>query len=115
MIGFGPSWFIHIDPQAPLPRFEPTSRVYQQPGMYWGPYATRGDAAEVIADLEDLFDLCRYHDILDKSPHGQACAYFEMGKCPAPCDGSVPAETYRSEHCACLFSRRLRHFPADAG
>lgn len=94
LIAFGPAWFIHIDPRSRLPRFEVTSAVYRQPGKYLGPYPTRTETAGTVADLEDLFDLCRYHDILDKTPNGQACAYYEMGKCPAPCDGSIPPGKY---------------------
>jgi len=47
--------------------------------------------------LENVFDLCRYHHILIRSPHGQACAYKEMGRCPAPCDGSVSLVAYRDQ------------------
>jgi excinuclease UvrABC nuclease subunit len=96
MVAFGPAWFIHVDPQVLLPRFEATNRVYLLPGKYWGPYATRHDAAEAVNRLEDLFDLCRYHEVLDQAPNGQACAYAEMGKCPAPCDGTTSAEHYRA-------------------
>lgn len=94
LVAFGPAWFIHIDPQSRLPRFAVTNAVYRHPGGYLGPYPTRTDTAATVADLEDLFDLCRYHDILDKTPNGQACAYSEMGKCPAPCDGSIPPDEY---------------------
>jgi excinuclease UvrABC nuclease subunit len=60
-----------------------------------GPFATRRDAEEWLHMLEDAFDLCRYHQILEQAPHGQACAYFDMGKCPAPCNGSISLEVYR--------------------
>jgi len=30
-----------------------------------------------------------------ESPGARACAYKEMGKCPAPCDGSISMEQYR--------------------
>jgi excinuclease UvrABC nuclease subunit len=49
----------------------------------------------LIELAEDAFDLCRYYQVLIESPHGRACAYKEMGKCPAPCDGSVSMESYR--------------------
>jgi hypothetical protein len=45
--------------------------------------------------MEDAFDLCRYYNILVQAPHGRACPYKEMGKCPAPCDGSISMEQYR--------------------
>jgi len=40
--------------------------------------------------LDDVFDLCREPPELGKAPHGRACPYKEMGRCPAPCDGSEP-------------------------
>jgi hypothetical protein len=50
----------------------------------------------MMGDLEDLFDLCRYHDVLVRAPHGERCAYYDMGKCPAPCDGTVSMAAYRA-------------------
>jgi hypothetical protein len=68
-----------------------------QPGRrYFGPVADKHAAARFVELIEDLFDLCRYHHILVQAPHGTACVYKEMGKCPAPCDGSESMETYRA-------------------
>lgn len=44
--------------------------------------------------IDDVFDLCRYPAELAKAPHGRACAYFEMGRCPAPCQGSEPLDVF---------------------
>jgi hypothetical protein len=49
----------------------------------------------LIEDVVDWFDLCRYYNILVESPNATACAYKEMGKCPAPCDGSISMDSYR--------------------
>jgi excinuclease UvrABC nuclease subunit len=49
----------------------------------------------LIELVEDSFDLCRYYNILVQAPRGRACAYKEMGKCPAPCDGSITMPQYR--------------------
>ena len=51
-------------------------------------------AARLIQLVEDSFDLCRYYNILVESPNTKACAYKEMGKCPAPCDGTIPMSQY---------------------
>ena len=32
--------------------------------------------------------------MLRQAPQGQACAYKEMGRCPAPCDGTVRMAHY---------------------
>ncbi len=96
LLGFGPAWFVHVDPEAERPQFVAGKFVRSAPDeVDLGPFATQGDAGRFIEILQDTFDLCRYHHILEQSPYGQACAYFEMGKCPAPCDGSIPLTRYR--------------------
>lgn len=61
-----------------------------------GPTRTLDGARELGALLDERFDLCRYPLELAKSPDGTACAYKDMGKCPAPCDGSEPLDTYNA-------------------
>ena len=94
-VAFGPSWFVRIDPNAAIPRFEVTKTLQFGQGVEIGPIATQADANKLVQLLEDAFDLCRYYHILEQAPNGQACAYFEMGRCPAPCDGTVPMSQYR--------------------
>ena len=95
MVGFRPAWFIHVDPEAQFPRYTKTTDLSRPNGTYVGPLETRNDAQSLIEQVEDWFDLCRYYHILLESPRGKACAYKEMGKCPAPCDGSIGIEHYR--------------------
>ena len=95
MVGFRPAWFIHVDPDANSPRYVKTIDLSPRSGTLLGPVEDKHSAARLIEQVEDLFDLCRYYNILIESPHGKACAYKEMGKCPAPCDGSISIEQYR--------------------
>jgi len=94
-VAFGPAWFVHVDPSAAVPRFMAGKLLRSPPGVDLGPFATQADATRFIQSLEDAFDLCRYYSILEQTPHGQTCAYFEMGRCPAPCNGSIPMSQYR--------------------
>lgn len=94
-VAFGPAWFVHVDPAASIPRFTVSKLVASGPGTTLGPVATQADANKFVQILEDAFDLCRYIHILEQAPHGQPCAYYEMGRCPAPCGGLVPMERYR--------------------
>lgn len=117
------AWFVHVDPRAEFPRFSKThlgqiaaggkglglvaprsastslNADDQAPpdsdGLLLGPISDKDSAGRFIEALVDGFDLCRFHHILVKSPHGAACAYKELDRCPAPCDGSEPMETYR--------------------
>ncbi|HET6250356.1 MAG TPA: hypothetical protein VFE47_21900 [Tepidisphaeraceae bacterium] len=95
MVGFRPAWFVHVDPDAKFPRYVKTIDLSPRAGMLIGPLEDKHAAARLVEFVEDAFDLCRYYNVLTQSPHGSACAYKEMGKCPAPCDGSVSLDQYR--------------------
>lgn len=108
LLGFGPAEFIRIDPSAATPRFTVTRELRGDGARYLGPLPTRKAADTWIDMLADLFDLCRYYDILEKAPHGEACAYFDMGKCPAPCDGTIGLNVYR-DMIAAAWDYSIRH------
>jgi excinuclease UvrABC nuclease subunit len=95
MLGLEPAWFIHVNPQATFPRLIKTSDPRPRAGVLLGPIRDKHAAARLIELTEDVFDLCRYYSILVQAPRGSACAYKQMGKCPAPCDGSVSMDHYR--------------------
>jgi excinuclease UvrABC nuclease subunit len=95
MVGCRPAWFVHVNPDSPFPRYVKTTDL-AKPGVLLGPLEDKHAAAGLIEMVEDAFDLCRYYNILTVSPNAKACAYKEMGKCPAPCDGTVSMRQYRS-------------------
>lgn len=90
LIAFGPAQFLHVDWEQPVPQVHLTERIWREPGQYIGPWATQKAGQEALHGLRDLFDLCRYPEQVARAPHGTRCAYAEMGRCDAPCDGSVP-------------------------
>jgi excinuclease UvrABC nuclease subunit len=94
MVGFRPAWFVHVNPETPFPRYVKTIDL-AKPGLLLGPLEDKHAAASLIELVEDAFDLCRYYNVLVEAPVGRPCAYKEMGKCPAPCDGSVSMDQYR--------------------
>jgi excinuclease UvrABC nuclease subunit len=95
MVGFRPAWFLHVNPDANFPRYTKTTDLLIKTGQLIGPIEDKHAANRLIELTESCFDLCRYYNILVESPNGKACAYKEMGKCPAPCDGSIGIEQYR--------------------
>jgi len=101
-VAFGPAWLVHVDPEATIPRFVAGKKLRHPPGLDLGPFATQADANRFIQILHDAFDLCRHHRVLEQVPNGQPCAYFEMGKCPAPCNGSIPMSAYRAKVAAAV-------------
>ncbi|HVT89564.1 MAG TPA: UvrB/UvrC motif-containing protein [Tepidisphaeraceae bacterium] len=96
MTGFWPAWFLHINPDANFPRYTKTIDPNIKTGLLIGPVQDKHAAGRLIDDVIDWFDLCRYYNILLESPNTTACAYKQMGKCPAPCDGSISMEQYRN-------------------
>src|SRR5262245_10816158 len=95
MTGFQPAWFLHVNPDARFPRYTKTIDLNIKSGQLIGPIEDKHAANRLIEDVVDWFDLCRYYKILIESPNAAACAYKGMGKCPAPCDGSISMEHYR--------------------
>jgi excinuclease UvrABC nuclease subunit len=95
MVGFRPAWFVHVNPDTPFPRYTKTTELTIGTGQLLGPIEDKHASNRLIELIESCFDLCRYYNILVESPRGKACAYKEMGKCPAPCDGSISIEQYR--------------------
>lgn len=95
IVGFRAAWFVHVNPETAFPRYTRTTDLSGKTGVYLGPLEDKHSAARLTQLAEDAFDLCRYYHILLESPKGKACAYKEMGKCPAPCDGSIDLAAYR--------------------
>jgi excinuclease UvrABC nuclease subunit len=94
MVGFRPAWFVHVNPETHFPRWVKTIDLSKS-GQLIGPLEDKHAAARLIELAENAFDLCRYYNILVQAPTANACAYKEMGKCPAPCDGSISMYQYR--------------------
>lgn len=95
-------WFVGADPGAEFPRFSKVSTAMlahaessADPRGLVGPVRDKHAAGKLIEGLQDVFDLCRYHHILVQAPRAAACVYKELGKCPAPCDGSEAMGSYR--------------------
>lgn len=97
LISWRPAQYISLNPAEKFPHFRRTEDLSDSAQTYLGPISDRRSADKLIETLEDLFDLCRYHHILVQAPHGKACAYKEMGKCPAPCDGTISLDAYYTQ------------------
>jgi len=94
LVSFGPVWFLHVDWQRRIPDPRVSERIWCLDGEFIGPWPTHRSCQQSLEGLWDLFDLCRYPEQVRKTPHGTACAYADMGRCDAPCDGSAPLARY---------------------
>jgi|GEM_PF-1646757 len=93
-VSFGPAWFLRVDWTRPVPEIDAAERVWCEPGEFVGAWPTQKAVREALEQLVDLFDLCRYPQQVRRAPRGTRCAYADMGRCDAPCDGTVPLAAY---------------------
>jgi DNA polymerase-3 subunit epsilon len=93
-LGFRPAWFLWVDWQRAVPEIRVSERMWTQPGEFVGPWGSQRTASEALQGLWDLFDLCRYPEQIRRTPRGTRCAYFDMRRCDAPCDGTAPVRPY---------------------
>ena len=91
------AYFVAIDPDDRAPDFARDASPAMK-GQVFGPFADKAKADRWADDVRDAFDLCRYRNILAQAPLGRACAYKQMNKCPAPCDGSISMDAFRANN-----------------
>jgi hypothetical protein len=89
-----------IDPADPHPHFLRIDATAARNPSHdslatFGPFDEKSRADQWIESIEDAFDLCRYPRELRAAPAGRPCTYKQIGRCAAPCDGSVPMSWYR--------------------
>lgn len=100
MTTFGPAWFLHLHDgdgtvaPAGVPEIRVTEQIWRTAGRFVGPWPSAAAARQALEGLWDLFDLCRYPEQVRRAPRGQRCAYYDMGRCDAPCDGTAPLAAY---------------------
>jgi DNA polymerase-3 subunit epsilon len=102
--------FVRLDPASSAPHpvvLEAEQARGVEVATLLGP-VLRTKAASFAEGLVDAFDLCRYPSVLAQAPAGVPCAYKEMGRCPAPCDGSEPFDVFRRRVEQALAELRLR-------
>lgn len=80
--------------REPWPRLALVTRVLDDGADYLGPFSSRSAAETCVAALHESFPIRQCTDRFGKKPRRTPCVLAEMGRCLAPCDGRVDAETY---------------------
>lgn len=75
------------------PRLVLTRKRIEDGGVYFGPYTNAKAARRTIRFLEATFQIRPCNFNLDRQKV-KACVYYQMGRCPAPCEGKEPPEEY---------------------
>ncbi len=76
------------------PRLSLVRQVLDDDADYLGPFSSRTRAEKSLAALHETFPVRQCSDKLPLVPSRSACVLAEMGRCLAPCDGSVDLDTY---------------------
>lgn len=75
--------------------FRPDEKARKDGAVYYGPYMA-GDLFEVLKSIEEIFPLKRCKKVLPRDiGKERPCLNSHIGKCMAPCSGSVSKEEYR--------------------
>ncbi len=82
--------YICIDESQAYPRFEITRKVIKGKHItYYGPFPS---GAKVLLDtLYETYPLVQKKSCLQGK---KACLFYQIGKCPAPCEGKISKEEY---------------------
>ncbi|TYL46122.1 DEDD exonuclease domain-containing protein [Nocardioides sp. BGMRC 2183] len=76
------------------PRLSVVARPKDDQADYLGPFSSRATAESTLAALHEVFPIRQCKDRLPVQPARSACVLAELGRCLAPCDGSVDELTY---------------------
>ncbi len=85
--------WIKITDEA-FPRLSVVRTVREDGATYFGPFSRRQAAEDVVLAVYDGFPLRQCTPRLSAAGTGTACALAGMGRCCAPCDGSVTRDAY---------------------
>lgn len=78
----------------PLPRLSVVRQVKDDDATYFGPFRRRQQADDVMLALYDAFPIRQCTPRLSPKRPVAPCALAGMGRCCAPCDGSVDTTAY---------------------
>ena len=82
--------YIFIDEGELFPRFEITRKVVQGKKVrYYGPFPS--GARALLDTLYEVYPLVQKKGCQNRK---EACLFYQIGRCPAPCEGKVTPEDY---------------------
>lgn len=87
--------FIRLDTTHEYPRVSFSAFLHHDGAEYYGPMASRNEAAFVVEVIDRFFQMRECDD--QTFSRGQKCVYASMGRCTAPCVETADASLYSSE------------------
>jgi DNA polymerase III subunit epsilon len=78
----------------PFPRLSLVKQVRDDDAGYLGPFTSRKTAERAMAALHEAFPIRQCTARMSRHPQLSPCVLAEMGRCVAPCDGRISADSY---------------------
>jgi excinuclease ABC subunit C len=87
---------LRIDPTEAYPAFTIVRKIGEDPGLYFGPFASAHAVRETLQILNKTFKLrqCKKSGFRGRT---RPCLHCQMNGCLAPCCRDVPADVYRDQ------------------
>ncbi|MCL6549509.1 MAG: DEDD exonuclease domain-containing protein [Acidothermus cellulolyticus] len=89
------TWWVKLTDER-FPRLAVVHTVRSDAATYLGPFNVRESALLAVEALQDAFPIRRCPDRLGPRTRRPPCAWFELGRCGAPCTGAQSPDAYRS-------------------
>jgi excinuclease ABC subunit C len=86
--------YLRLTTQDLFPRLEVVRKVKKDGATYFGPYTMVKEVRETIRLIYKIFPLRQSRDKLDGRPQRRPCLNYQMGRCLAPCAGTISPEEY---------------------
>jgi len=86
--------YLRLTTRERFPRLEVVRRVKKDGATYFGPYTMVKEVRETLRLIYRIFPLRQSRDPLEGKPPRRPCLNHQMGRCLAPCAGTVSEEEY---------------------
>jgi excinuclease ABC subunit C len=90
--------FLKFDVQNEFPKLDTVYEIENDGAYYYGPFSSRGTVRHIYKEIYNNFKIRKCEDKTIKASKDKPnCMYFDIGKCEAPCNLTIPVNEYRNE------------------
>ena len=90
--------FLKFDVQNEFPKLDSVYEIENDGAYYYGPFMSKGTVRYIYKNIYDKYQLRKCEDKTIKAKETNShCMYFDIGKCEAPCNLSIPPDKYKEE------------------
>lgn len=90
--------FLKFDVQNEFPKLDSVYEIENDNAYYYGPFMSKGTVRYIHKEIYDRFKLRKCEDkSIKANKNNSNCMYFDIGKCDAPCNLTIPQSKYRNE------------------